>query len=208
MKRTLFVLLALSMITIFAVGTVHAFKLPGGLPGASNLKKEVKSFKLSDLDADLKEFEGTDFDPAKAAPVACNVFGDADYDKVAVGLAKTNLFIGFANNVLKDANAKIDAATKAEDLDAAKKGLEAAAAAGGKMVPEISAMVPAATSLITNLPGKAKSDPLGYGANLADMTKVAKDLPTAAKQLPTTVDELKKAIEKLIAKKNTFVPAK
>jgi hypothetical protein len=207
MKKAGLILLSVSLLLIFGVGTALAIGLPGGLPGKSNLKKETKSFKLGDVSADLKAFEGTDFDPGKAKPFACNVFGDQEYDTVAIAVTKIDLVTQFAQNVLKDANPKIDAAKEAKDLDAAKKNLEAAQKAAQALAADGAKLTASATSLISNLPGKAKSDPLGYGANLADMTGVAKKVPDlVGKTLPDTIKQLTDTLTKLTEKAKTFAP--
>jgi hypothetical protein len=157
MSKGLKIFLVVAALTVFAVSTALAIGLPG-VPGASKLKKETKSFTLGDLDPSLKAFEGKELDPVKAdKKFACNVFGDAEYDKVAIAVTKIELATAFANNVLADANPKIDAAKSPADLKAVQANLDAAQKVVTALTTACKSLVDGAKSCATGLPSKATS---------------------------------------------------
>jgi hypothetical protein len=203
MKKTLLVVLTLAV--LLTAGTALAFNIPGA-GGGSKLKKESKDYKLTDLSADLKSYEGGDLDPVKAKKFTATTFGDAEYDKVAVALTKMDLSIAFADNVLKDFNAKLDRTTSPTDFDMLKKNLETAKKAVDALVADSTKLVSAAQALATSLPSKAQSDPLGYGANIKEMTDVVKKLPDMAKKLPEIAKSLADAVTKAVEKAKAMAP--
>jgi hypothetical protein len=205
MKKATLILLAVSLLLIFAVGTALAIGLPGGATGKSKLNKETKTFTLSSLDASLKALENTALDPVtKDKKFAATVFGDAEYDKVAVAVAKMELGNAFAQNVLKDAQGKIDAAKKLEDLKDTQKNLELATKVTKSLVTESQSLAGGAPALAGGLAGKAKGDPLGYGANLKDMTGIVNKLPDLVTGLGKTVGDLATMAGKIKAKADTL----
>jgi hypothetical protein len=189
MKKTLVIAFVMLLVVAFASTSAFAFKLPGGkdLPGKSDLKKEVKAFTLADVNAALKEYEGTEMDPGKDKKFATTVYGDADFDAMAISLTKIELGTAFANGAIADANAKIAAAQTADDLAAPQKALETALTALQSLATEGATVAAKAPAFGKALPGKVKKDPLGYGKNASDMTKVVNKLPKAVAGIPDTV---------------------
>jgi len=119
---------------------------------------------------------------------------------LAASVAKMTLASKFADAVLKDANAKIDAATKPEELDAAKKNLEAVQKVLPALIADGTKAVSASTSFISGLQGKITKDPLGYGKNADTMKTTIGKLPDLVKSLgnltKTVTDTIGKATEK------------
>lgn len=208
MKKTLLIVFVAMIVLAFAATSSFAFGLPKGLPGKSSLKKEIKPLVLKDIDASLAEYEGTDLDPAKDTKFAYTVYGDKDYDVMAVALSKIELTTQFANNVIKDANVKIDAAETADDLKDVQKNVELATKALEALVKDGAAAAAGAVAFGSGLVDKIKKDPLGYGANAGDMKNVIGKLPKAVEGLPDTVKALVETLTKLKDKIAGFeVPA-
>ncbi|MDP8224778.1 MAG: hypothetical protein P9L99_15575 [Candidatus Lernaella stagnicola] len=165
----------------------------------SKLKKEVKTFVLSDVDASLKEYEGTDLDPGKEIG-AVAVYGDKDYDGIATSLAKMELGLTFAQNVLKDTDAKLAEVKDPEELDKLKKNNELAQKALEALMGDGAKLVASATSFTGGLQGKIKEDPMGYGKYGADMGKTMKKTKKVVDQIKPTIDQLIATVGKITEK--------
>jgi len=188
MKR---VLLISALILVFAVGTAIAgFGLPGLGGGGAKLKKEVKQLKLSDADKSLKAYEGTDLDPNKKKQTEYIQFGDSDFDTFALSVAKIELVLAFADNVVADINAKLDKVEKQEELDEMKKVAEAALAALKVLAIEAPKLVDASKNIISTIKSKVTSDPLGYGKNAKAMYEVLEHGADVGKKAPETIKNL------------------
>jgi len=207
MNRNFKIALIVVMVLGFALTVVFAGPLDGLKGGkGSNLKKEDKTLKLSDLNASLKKYEGTDLDPAKTVKAGYTVFGDADFDKFSASTARVKLALGFANLVVSDANVKVDKVTKKDELNILDENVKAAQDVLKPVTTDAGNLVSSGQSISTSIAGKMKSDPLGYGANGKAMMDIVNAGIETGKNAPPTIkklgDDLITIAGKLNAKKS------
>ncbi len=170
MKKTL----VLALVLVFAAATT-AFAF-----GLSDLKNAAKAaaakeveLKLSDACADLKSYEGSDFDPVKNKKYMYKEYGDAQWDGIAKTATTNCLIVDFADAVLKS-----DKATQ-DDVAAAVKALEPLVAGCAKLTSDITAFI-----------GTVKSEP-SKALMLKDAKGTLDNVTASGKKLPDVLKGLK-----------------
>lgn len=168
----------LTLVLLFAMSSAAMAGLMDKAVGAAKGAAKAAAAKdveltLSGANADLKSYEGGPYDPGKAT---YKTFGDADWDKLAEGAAKSAMVVTFADKVLAAADAKD------EDLQAAVKALEPVAGEATKIA-----------SGITGFIGKVKSDPSKL-AMLTEAKAVGDNIKTVTDKAPNVLKGLKDKI--------------
>jgi hypothetical protein len=187
----------LALLFVFVIGVSASFAI--GIPGVgkgksdgAKLKKAEKEFKLADLNASFKKFEGTDCDPYKAAPYKYNVYGDGDVDTFLTSSHKINATVTFSNQLINDLYAKVDKAETKEDLEGLKKDAEFLGSALAPLVAEGTKLVASGAALAKSAPGK-----FGNLSNAKVLPSLIKDLGGAVKGLKASGDEIKVITDKI-----------
>lgn len=205
--KKLFAMLLITVLTIVftcvvAGAQLGGLKKPAGLPTESKLKVETIAMTLKDLDKGLEKFEATELNPVTDS-VKYNsvVYGDAAYDQIAKCTTKMELGLAFTNNVLQDANKKIDAAAKPEELQVVEENLKTLQQTVGALVNEGTKTISSAKQFASELGNKASQDPLGYGKYGKDMTKVLDRVPQLMEQLPKLLETIGETLKKVGEKK-------
>jgi len=206
MKKLCGILLLAVLAIVFTCAVAGAqlggIKKPAGLPTESKMKPETVSLTLKDLSKGLEKFEATDMNPVTdSIKYNAVVYGDAGYDQIAKSTAKMELGMAFTNNVLKDANQKIEAAAAPEELQAVEDNLKILQESVGALVNEGTKTISSAKQFASDLGNKAGKDPMGYGKYAKDMTKVLERAPKLMEQLPKLLDTIGETLKKVGEKK-------
>ncbi len=144
---------------VFVLGVSLSFAF--GIPkvGKGKLKKADKTLTLKDIDPKLEKFVGTDADPYKDKPFTFKVYGDPDIDTFIISSNKLSMTSTFGKVMMKDLNAKLDAAKTKDEVSKLEEDAKVLQAIFTSAATEGPKLVTSGTGLVTKVPGKFKSNP-------------------------------------------------
>lgn len=194
-----------TILLIFVVGVTLTFGF--GLPTGPKLKKAEMTLKLSDMNAAFKSYEGTDLDPFKDAPYKYNVYGDADIDTFMTSSHKIGGSMKFANKLMSELYAKVDAAKDAGELEKVKGEAESLSTVLVGVTADATKLVASGSALVKSAPGKFKGNPMNLTvlpSLLGDLKGCLDCLSGASKDAKTLTDKMGPLMDKIKEKGATF----